>query len=169
LKLYKEAEDDFEGMLKTLPHWKWVDNFLKEHCPSVIAEADQINPHHIKVAGTTMNGLALTFFPVYPHRDVDDQSAGLITYLKGPFQRSWLGGAFMVRMLGLRIPVKPQDVLIFVSKLWHEVESTTGVRFSLVSYSKKFGTDEEGVSKIRIPDELKWIFKPDFGLDSHSD
>jgi len=164
LKLYKEAGIDLSGFIQTLPHWRCVDKFLREHCPSIVAEGEGINPHDIKVADTFMNGLALAFFPVYGHRDMKDRAAGLLSYLHGPFQSSWMGGAFLVRMFGLRVPVKKQDVLVFVSRLWHEVESTTGVRFSLVSYLKKFGSRAGGIQGIHIPEDLKWIFKPDFGL-----
>lgn len=89
---------------------------------------------------------------------------GLLTYLEGPYQGRWHGGAFLIRMLGLRVPVRPKDIVLFVSRLWHEAESSTGVRFSLVSYIKKFGYQNSGIEKILVPEEIKWVFEKDFGL-----
>ena len=69
LILYKEAATDILGMQRTLPHWHWVDKFLREIVPSVVTELEEENPHGIKLAGTCTNGLALTFSPSAPHRD----------------------------------------------------------------------------------------------------
>jgi len=130
--------------------------------------AAEVNPHGLKVAGTSLNGLALTFFPVSGHRDCDDRTPGLMTYLQGPFEETWMGGAFLVRMFGLRVPVQPNDVVLFNSNLWHEVDSTTGVRFSLVSYCKQFGSISGGLQDTHVPEDIQWVFTPDFGLFGRS-
>jgi hypothetical protein len=93
-----------------------------------------------------------------------DKLVGLLTYLHGPVKARWYGGHFSVRMLGLKVPVRPMDVLIFVSRLWHEVDAATGVRCSLVSYIKKFSYTGTGISRIYVPDNIKWVFEEDFGL-----
>jgi len=114
LKLYEEAENDINGFKATLPHWHFVESFLRKNSPEVLEEIGDINKH-LRVANTTMNGMAFTFHPVYPHRDKTDICPALISYLNGPLNTaSWLGGAFLVRMFGLRIPVSPRDQIIFV-------------------------------------------------------
>jgi hypothetical protein len=175
MKLYKEAENDLVNFKKTLPHWHWTEKFLQENSPVTVKEALDENKHNVKVAGKCMNGLALTFFPSHAHRDVSgnshvptlkllDRAACLLSYLHGPFADDWVDGAFLVRMFGLRIPVAERDVVLFCSQLWHEVCQTNGIRFSLVSYCKRFGAVDDCGSKLLVPEEIQWVLNPNFGL-----
>lgn len=69
MKFYGEADKDPLGFVKTLPHWRWVNEFIGEVSPETVTEANQVNHHGLKVAGGIMNGLAFTFSPVSGHRD----------------------------------------------------------------------------------------------------
>jgi len=114
MMLFADAKNNLDSFVGTLPHRHWVEGFLKKNQPSVLNMAAEVNPHGLKVAGTSLNGLALTFFPVSGHRDCDDRTPGLMTYLQGPFEETWMGGAFLVRMFGLRVPVQPNDLYFLI-------------------------------------------------------
>lgn len=166
-RLYKEAEDNLSGFHSTLPHWHYVHNFVRKHAPSVLEEIDVVNSHKVKVAGTCMNSLAFTFHPVSPHRDKKDCAAGLITCLQGPPSASpWTGGSFVIRLFGLKVPVRPGDHILFDSRIWHEVSRTSGVRFSVVAYADRIGSEEFGLDHIYFPTELMdWLTDENFNLN----
>jgi len=166
-RLYAEAEKDLPGFYATLPHWHYVDKFIKKHEPGVAAEIADVNLHHVKVAGTCMNALAFTFHPVSGHRDKKDCSAGLITCLRGPPSAApWTGGSFIIRMFGLKVPVRPGDHILFDSRIWHEVSKTSGVRFSVVAYADRIGSVEYGLNHIHFPEDLMdWLTDENFNLD----
>ena len=71
-------------------------------------------------------------------------------------------------MLRLKIPVSPRDHLLFVSRLWHEVDIVSGIRGSLVSYTKRYGSLLDAGEQIHVPDDLRWILQPDFGLSNNT-
>jgi len=164
LTLYAEGWRELHRVKRSLPHWHFVEKFLARNEPSVVAALEKVNQHQIRVGGTITTGLALTFDPSDPHSDIGDCAAGLLTYLHGPHTTRWLSGAFLVRMIGLRIPVRPSDLILFVSRLWHAVDHATGVRCSAVSYTKPVGAVKDKGTHVAVPDNMKWMLCPDFGL-----
>jgi len=162
-KLYKEVEEDLFKL--TLPYWLWVDKFYGGFSPKTFNKVSEENPHGLKIAGSTFNGLAFNFASCWGHRDQKDIAAALLSYYHGPHEDGWTCGAFVARMIGLKIPVRARDNLIYDSRLWHEVEEAMGTRFGSVSYAKKLGSKERGVEDINVPLDFGWITDPLFGWE----
>jgi len=159
-ELYKEV--DLQIFARSVPMWVWSELMLKKLLPQYYKNVSELRKKQpFNTGGYSCTGLVFNFTNTAFHHDKNDICPAIISYLSGPYvDEPWSGGAFLVRCMGLRICVRPGDVLIFESRLFHEVESVLGVRFSVVSYCKKEKLDGKS-----LPRDMTWLSSPHFGFE----
>jgi len=80
-----------------------------------------------------------------------------------------LGGAVVIPQLGIRIIVKPGDVIVLDSGLFHMVTNFLGTRYVAVFFTKGHKKKSKTGNILNVPEDLLWCSRKMFGRHKNCD
>jgi len=144
-----------EQTMALLPELLLTNNIILQVSKSSHENKMQIH-NKFRLAGTCFTRVAVNSTACKFHRDFGVGLDALI------YAGDWaMGGDVIIPQLGIRIVVKPGDVIVMDSGLFHKVTDFEGTRFVAVFFSKTHNEVSKS-GELKVPQELSWLSNPDF-------
>jgi len=134
--LYEEVDPNL--LVRSLPMFEWSDIVLHKYLSQYVSIVNSKRHNKLRVGQYLVSGLVFNYTDCDIHHDLKDLCPAILSYVNPPPykchihvngipEQNWFGGEFLIRCMGIKICVNPGDVILFESRIFHEVEKPVPV------------------------------------------